>query len=83
MISTTHEAAWVSATGLTSATSQTFDITQAPTAFWTNPSGGNWSDGANWSTGVAPGASDTASITLDGTYTVTLDESRTGVRKMV
>src|SRR5215831_14664024 len=41
---------------------------------WTNPTGGLWSNPANWSAGV-PGASDQALITLAGTYTVTLDQN--------
>jgi YVTN family beta-propeller protein len=45
--------------------------------FWTNPAGGAWSTGANWSTGVPPGPLDTAVIALAGTYTVTLDVSPT------
>jgi hypothetical protein len=40
---------------------------------WSNASGGNWNTGSNWAGGIVPGASDTALITLDGTYTVTLD----------
>jgi hypothetical protein len=44
---------------------------------WINASGGAWSAGANWSTGVTPGPADTAVITLAGTYTVTLDVSPT------
>ncbi len=45
--------------------------------FWTNASGGNWSDGANWSTGTPPAPTDTVFITLDGTYTVTLNTNTT------
>jgi hypothetical protein len=66
------------ATGLNIAESNTFDVTAPAGAFaWINGSGGDWSDGANWDRGVAPGLSDTAIITLDGTYTVTLDQSDT------
>ncbi|RKX23356.1 MAG: hypothetical protein DRP45_10590, partial [Candidatus Zixiibacteriota bacterium] len=46
---------------------------QATQISWSNASGGNWSTGSNWTGGVVPGAIDTALITLDGTYTVTLD----------
>ncbi len=44
---------------------------------WSNASGGNWSTGSNWTGGIVPGAGDTAFITLDGTYTVTLDADTT------
>ncbi len=44
---------------------------------WINPAGGNWSIGANWDTGVAPGATDIAIIDLPGTYTVTLNVNAT------
>jgi hypothetical protein len=44
---------------------------------WSNASGGNWSTGSNWSGGIVPGATDTALIMLDGTYTVTLDADTT------
>nr|MBK9650241.1 T9SS type A sorting domain-containing protein [Bacteroidota bacterium] len=40
---------------------------------WNNVAGGNWSVGANWSNGSGPGANDTAVISLNGTYTVTMD----------
>jgi putative metal-binding protein/thrombospondin type 3 repeat protein len=40
---------------------------------WNNAAGGNWNTAANWSPAQVPGASDDAQITLDGTYTVTLD----------
>lgn len=57
------------------AATATFTATAAASGevYWTNGAGGNWSDGANWSTGSAPTASNTAYVTLDGTYTVTLD----------
>ena len=45
----------------------------AQDVFWTNTAGGNWSDGANWNTGLAPQAGDNVFITEPGTYTVTLD----------
>jgi hypothetical protein len=44
---------------------------------WINSSGGLWTTASNWSTGAVPDASCHAFITLDGTYTVTLDTSRT------
>jgi hypothetical protein len=40
---------------------------------WTNPAGGNWSAAANWSPNQVPGSSDTANITMAGTYAVALD----------
>ncbi|HYV19767.1 MAG TPA: MopE-related protein [Verrucomicrobiae bacterium] len=40
---------------------------------WINPAGGNWNNAANWNPAQVPGAADDAQITLDGTYTVTLD----------
>lgn len=44
----------------------------AGTINWTNSSGGAYSDGANWEGGAAPAASDSASFTNAGNYTVTL-----------
>src|SRR5579871_3826517 len=46
---------------------------RAATITWTNTSGGNWSSPVNWSSHVVPGATDTADITVAGTYTVTID----------
>lgn len=43
------------------------------TITWTNTSGGIWSAPANWDAHAVPGASDTAAITVAGTYTVTVD----------
>lgn len=40
---------------------------------WNNAAGGNWSNAMDWSPNQVPGALDDALITLDGTYTVTLD----------
>jgi hypothetical protein len=39
---------------------------------WTNSTGGDFADGADWSGGVVPGAGDNAVIDASGTYTVTL-----------
>jgi hypothetical protein len=44
---------------------------------WANPVSGNWSTPANWNPPQVPGAADDAQITLDGTYTVTLDVDAT------
>src|ERR1017187_5127731 len=48
-------------------------VTHATTITWTNTAGGNWSVAANWSPNQVPGSSDTAILTNDGTYTVTMD----------
>ncbi|MCH7548069.1 MAG: hypothetical protein IH969_00790, partial [Candidatus Krumholzibacteriota bacterium] len=54
--------------------SVTFDATAQAVVFkWTNASGGNWSDPANWELGIVPGAGSTVNIDLAGTYTVNLD----------
>jgi hypothetical protein len=50
---------------------------QAADIVWTNTAGGNWSSANNWSPNQVPGASDTAWITNNGTYTVTLNASAT------
>jgi alpha-tubulin suppressor-like RCC1 family protein len=44
---------------------------------WVNPAGGSWYTAANWSHGVVPGPTDTALITLDGTYTVDANDGAT------
>jgi hypothetical protein len=44
---------------------------------WTNTAGGNWSVANNWSPHQAPSTNDTAWITNNGTYTVTLDANVT------
>ena len=48
---------------------------RAATLTWINLNGGNWSNPANWSPNQTPGAADTAMITIDGDYTVMLDET--------
>src|SRR5215469_11027953 len=46
---------------------------------WNNSTGGAWETAANWTgTGLAPTASDDATISLAGTYTVTLGTTGTG-----
>ncbi|MEM8557565.1 MAG: hypothetical protein AAGG50_07060, partial [Bacteroidota bacterium] len=40
------------------------------TTTWTNASGGDWTDAANWSSGV-PTTTDRACVLLGGTYTIT------------
>jgi CSLREA domain-containing protein len=46
---------------------------------WNNAAGGNWGTASNWDScgGGVPGMSDNALITLDGTYTVTLNVTAT------
>src|SRR6185295_10175879 len=67
-----------SATGLASGSTATFDlIAPGGSIFWANASGGNWSNPANWSGGAVPGPTETAVISLPGTYTVTLDQGDT------
>ena len=44
---------------------------------WTNTAGGNWNAAANWNPNQLPGVSDTAIITNEGTYTVTVNISPT------
>ncbi len=46
------------------------------TVFWTNPSGGDWDTGANWSTGTKPGVSDDAVIDTTG-ITVAHNQNQT------
>jgi fibronectin-binding autotransporter adhesin len=63
-----------SSAGLASDTTVPFGVLAAPaTVYWTNPSGGNWSTAGNWSSGAVPGPTETATIALPGSYTVTLD----------
>src|SRR5688572_12817815 len=48
---------------------------------WINPAGGNWNVAANWQDGVGinrvPTVSDDVTISLSGTYTVTLNVAAT------
>ncbi|MBI5103224.1 MAG: Ig-like domain-containing protein, partial [Nitrospirae bacterium] len=59
-----------------SANDVTLSVVGPPPVSWVNPSGGNWSAGANWSTGVPPAATDNVVINLNG-GTVTLDTNLT------
>lgn len=59
-------------TGLTGSP-VTFTATASNVVTWLNAADGNWSDGTNWSTGSPPTASEAAVISVDGTYTVTVD----------
>ena len=59
-------------------------LTSVASAFdvsWTNPSGGIFSDGSNWSTGAAPGTNDRALLDLANAYTVvfTADAATAGL----
>lgn len=68
----------VTAPGVAPDTSATFDVVPpSGTILWSNPAGGNWSNPANWSGGAVPGFTETAAITLPGTYTVILDQGDT------
>jgi hypothetical protein len=49
----------------------------AATIAWTNLSGGEWNLAANWEPNQVPATGDTAIITNNGTYTVTLNASPT------
>ncbi len=50
---------------------------------WTNTAGGSWLEGANWSKGKAPAATEEACITEPGTYTVTLTNANPTVKSLV
>ena len=50
---------------------------QAADIVWTNIAGGNWSSTNNWSPNQVPSTNDTAWITNNGTYAVTLDANVT------
>ncbi len=42
---------------------------------WTNTAGGSWFEGSNWSKGAAPTSEESACITAEGTYTVTMTQT--------
>ena len=71
----------VTSAGLTGTTSSAFTVTvSALTNLWVNATGGTWSAPANWSQGRIPSATDSVEISLNGTYTVTMDVNFTGFR---
>ena len=49
----------------------------AETKLWKDPVSGNWSDGTKWDPPGAPAAGDSVSVTVAGTYAVTLDVNAT------
>ena len=49
---------------------------QACNKTWTAPANGLWTNAANWTPAVVPGAADNVCIVVDGTYTVTLRGSK-------
>jgi uncharacterized repeat protein (TIGR01451 family) len=51
----------------------------AKAVHWTNPAGGTWTTGSNWSTGAPPSAGDVVFIDAAGTYTVLVDTNPTVV----
>ena len=46
-------------------------------AVWSNSSGGDWNNPANWNTGQVPGPQDTVLITLAGSYDVVVQQAVT------
>ena len=67
----------VDALGHTSTGATAVAVPFAATNFWVSPVSGNWSDGNKWSRGTAPTADDDISITVAGSYTITLDSNPT------
>jgi hypothetical protein len=64
--------------GLPPVTSTTFnEAVPPPGVVWKAPVSGNWSNAANWSPARVPGPKDTVSITVPGSYIVTLDVNDT------
>ncbi len=57
-------------------------LAQTCTTSWTNPAGGAWETGTNWSAGVPTNAS-TACITLAGTYTVSQSSADRAIAGLV
>ena len=58
--------------GVTDTADVSVDLTGDPVIEWIAGDSGDWSEGANWSGGTAPGADDIAVLTIAGDYTVTL-----------
>jgi hypothetical protein len=72
--STGTQTASVNVTGLGSVT---FTATVQGGVVWISPGDGNWSDGANWSTGAPPGPSDAAIISIDADAFIAIDVDAT------
>ncbi len=51
-------------------------VASATTFVWTNALGGSWSAITNWSPNGVPGVGDTAMISSNGTYTVTVNSAQ-------
>ena len=71
--------------GVDTSVAQTFTITVMPitqTVSWINPAGGDWADGANWSTGSVPTATQDVVIDLAGTYTITHSTGTTQIKSL-
>ena len=68
---------FVSADGKVDSGQVTVALLGHPTIWWVSATSGDWSDPTKWSTGAVPQPDDTVSISLDGTYTVTLSEDVT------
>ncbi len=68
---------WVPVTGLSAWLTPAPPLSMVPPSSspvnWLNPVSGNWSDAANWSTGLAPNANNDVTISVAGTYTVTIN----------
>jgi hypothetical protein len=50
-----------------------FTNARAATISWTNTAGGLWGLAANWDPNIVPRSFDSAAITANGTYTITID----------
>ena len=60
--------------GVTDTADVAVDLTGGPVIEWIADGSGDWSEGANWSGGAAPGDDDIAVLTASGDYTVTLTD---------
>src|SRR5437773_1251620 len=50
---------------------------------WTNTSGGSWTNASNWNPQQLPGPTDTAWLTNNGTYTVTLQSNFVSITSLM
>lgn len=65
----------VAASSSLNGTSAAIDVVDGFRVTWIAAAGGAWSNGANWDRGTPPTAGDTAIVDLNGTFTITLDQS--------